>query len=210
MGLEIPGRRQASDPRLPGLAAPGLDMDAGECAALVDHVRSLPAPVATRPDDDKDSAQIKAGESTFKSIGCASCHLPKLGDAEGIFSDLLLHDMGPQLGDGDTYTVFSGEPPARDRPAVPDRPGAAVTASAPRVADAASLGTPRLGSLHARWPCDEDRPGRRATRRPGRRGGETVRGAFPPAQAARSRRSSRRSPPLPGTEERPLRSLNPC
>ena len=27
VGLEIPGRHQAADPRLPGLAATGLDMD---------------------------------------------------------------------------------------------------------------------------------------------------------------------------------------
>jgi CxxC motif-containing protein (DUF1111 family) len=124
IGLELPGRHQGADPRLPGLAAKGLDMDQGECDDLVEYVRSLPAPVGITPATDKESAPVKAGESTFKSIGCASCHLPKLGDVEGIFSDLLLHDMGPQLGDGDTYTVFVGEPSRPEGPAVTDRPGA--------------------------------------------------------------------------------------
>ena len=124
IGLEVPGRHQAADPRLPGLAAKGLDMDKGECDDLVDYVRSLPAPVAITPAADKDSAPIKAGESTFKSIGCAGCHIPKLGQVEGIYSDLLLHDMGPQLGDSDTYTVFVGEPSRAGGPAVTDRPGA--------------------------------------------------------------------------------------
>jgi RNA polymerase sigma factor (sigma-70 family) len=124
IGLEVPGRHQAADPRLPGVAAKGLDMDQGECDDLVDYVRSLPVAVGNAPAIDKDSAQIKAGESTFKSIGCAGCHIPKLGHVDGIYSDLLLHDMGPQLGDSDTYTVFVGEPSKAGGPAAMDRPGA--------------------------------------------------------------------------------------
>jgi RNA polymerase sigma factor (sigma-70 family) len=124
IGLEVPRHHQAADPRLPGLAAKGLDMDKGECDDLVDYARSLTAPVANTPGIDKNSAQIKAGESTFKSIGCAGCHVPKLGHVDGIYSDLLLHDMGPQLGDSDTYTVFVGEPSKAGSPAVTDRRGA--------------------------------------------------------------------------------------
>jgi len=110
IGLEIPGRHQAADPRMPGLAATGLDMDESECDALVEYVRSLPVPVASKPADQKHFAQVKAGEATFKSIGCTVCHMPKLGEVNGIYSDLLLHDMGPQLADADAYTVFIGDP----------------------------------------------------------------------------------------------------
>ena len=130
MGLEIPDRHQAADPRLPGLVAPGLDMDEDDCEALVDHVRSLPAPVAIPPADAADAAQVKAGESTFKTIGCTGCHVPQVGDVEGIYSDLLLHDMGPQPGDADAYTVFVGGPPAGNAPAVANRPGGPGTSSA--------------------------------------------------------------------------------
>jgi CxxC motif-containing protein (DUF1111 family) len=124
MGLEVPGRPQAADPRLPGLGGPGLDMDQAECDALAAYVRGLPAPVAIQPADDRESAQIRSGEETFKSIGCAQCHLPKLGAVDGIYSDLLLHDMGPRLGDSDDYTVFAGDPKA----GAPDRPGTVASA----------------------------------------------------------------------------------
>ncbi len=128
IGLEVPGRHQAADPRLPGIAATGLDMDESDCDALVKYVRSLPAPIATKGAGHGDPAQVKAGETSFKSIGCSACHMPKLGDVEGIFSDLLLHDMGPQLGDADAYSVFVGEP-ARPDGAAADRVGANGPAS---------------------------------------------------------------------------------
>jgi CxxC motif-containing protein (DUF1111 family) len=110
VGLEVPGHHQAGDPRLPGIGAKGLDMDRDECAALVAYVRSLPAPVEHVPADAKEAARIEAGGATFAAIGCASCHLPKLGDVEGIYSDLLLHDMGPKLVDTGTYGVFVASP----------------------------------------------------------------------------------------------------
>jgi CxxC motif-containing protein (DUF1111 family) len=51
------------------------------------------------------------GEALFLEVGCASCHLPSLtsGDASvaplarqvvPLYSDLLLHDLGPKLADG--------------------------------------------------------------------------------------------------------------
>ena len=132
LGLEIPSRHQAADPRLPGLAAAGLDLDGQECNLLVGYVRNLPVPITVKADGDKDNAQIKAGESSFKAIGCTNCHLPKLGDVEGIYSDLLLHDMGSQLADADTYTVFSGEPPQAVRAGLVDRVRGATDAASAR------------------------------------------------------------------------------
>ena len=54
-----------------------------------------------------------AGEALFEQIGCAGCHLPTLttGPSEipqldrvafHPYTDLLLHDMGPELDDGYT------------------------------------------------------------------------------------------------------------
>ena len=40
------------------------------------------------------------------AVGCAACHVPKLGNVDGVYSDLLLHDMGPELGDVGQYGVF--------------------------------------------------------------------------------------------------------
>jgi CxxC motif-containing protein (DUF1111 family) len=123
IGLEVPGQHQAADPRIPGVGAPGLDMDQAECNALVAYVRSLPPPVARKPADEKEAAAVRAGEATFRSIGCDDCHLPKLGEVEGIYSDLLLHDMGTRLADTGSYGVFVAGPNAprgggpRDEPA---------------------------------------------------------------------------------------------
>jgi CxxC motif-containing protein (DUF1111 family) len=125
IGLEVPGRRQAADPRLPGIDAPALDMDEPECDALVDYVRNLPAPVTARAADDPESAPLKSGEDAFKVIGCGHCHLPKLGGVDGIYSDLLLHDMSPRLGDADAYSVFVGNAPRADGPEAAT-PGAAT------------------------------------------------------------------------------------
>jgi RNA polymerase sigma factor (sigma-70 family) len=153
MGLEVPGHRQAADPRLPGVAAKGLDMDQDECNLLTDYVRSLPVPMAAKPVDDRIASQIKAGEATFKTIGCVTCHLPKLGGVEGIYSDLLLHDMGPALGDADTYTVFAGEPrsAAGPEPANPDRARPGTDAASAR-----EWRTPPLWGLRASAPYLHD------------------------------------------------------
>jgi CxxC motif-containing protein (DUF1111 family) len=135
MGLEVPGRHQASDPRIPPLDPPGLDLTEDECDALTAYVRSLPAPVARAADNPRDAQQVKAGAALFKSIGCATCHLPKLGEVEGIYSDLLLHDMSPNLGDTSVYGVFAAQvavpqppAPAADPPGEGRKPkiGAAV------------------------------------------------------------------------------------
>ena len=58
-------------------------MDRDECAALVAYVRGLAPPVSDEPVGLKESQQVKAGSTVFKAIGCATCHLPKLGDVEG-------------------------------------------------------------------------------------------------------------------------------
>jgi len=129
IGLEVPGRHQAADPRLPGLGAPGLDMDETQCDALTAYVRGLPAPVARVPADAAEAAQVKAGEGTFKAIGCAGCHLPALGGVDGLYTDLLLHDMSPRLGDTAAYGVFATNAAGADGPAAADPRGEAALAT---------------------------------------------------------------------------------
>ena len=67
---------------------------------------ALPKPVERRPSTTAESRQVEDGRKLFASTGCASCHTPKLGNVEGLYSDLLLHDMGPSLGDTGQYGVF--------------------------------------------------------------------------------------------------------
>jgi CxxC motif-containing protein (DUF1111 family) len=103
LGLEVPGHHQSLDPLAVEKKAPGVDLSAHECAALTSFVAVLPAPVERAPGTKGEKEQIAAGRSLFASIGCASCHRPEMGTVAGLYSDLLLHDMGSTLGDVGSY-----------------------------------------------------------------------------------------------------------
>ncbi len=65
------------------------------------------------PAPDPPTRETRAGEKAFSDCGCAACHVPSLrGPRGGIaaYTDLLLHDMGPELGD----EVVVGEAGGRD------------------------------------------------------------------------------------------------
>ncbi len=110
LGLEVPGQHQTS------LAPAGefepskikIDLDEDQCISLTTFLSRL-APPARRPMDN--GAMPPWGYTVFESIGCAACHAPKLGAARGIYSDLLLHDMGASSGDSATYYGAPVAPP---------------------------------------------------------------------------------------------------
>jgi len=55
------------------------------------------------PEIEVLTEQGERGRDVFDDIGCASCHTPRLEGPRGplpVYSDLLLHDMGPELADG--------------------------------------------------------------------------------------------------------------
>lgn len=116
LGLEVPGHKQASALWEPEKAAPGLDLSEGECAALVAYVGSLPPPIERFSPWQANASIIEAGRAVFHNIGCAVCHVPTLGNVDGIYSDLLLHDMGSTLSGQGSYAsgpVSPGNGPAR-------------------------------------------------------------------------------------------------
>jgi CxxC motif-containing protein (DUF1111 family) len=94
LGLEAPGHGQAVSPLKPETRARALDLTQEDCDALAAYVQALPAPIQL---DGPDDFAIKAGRASFEEIGCADCHRPNLGNIDGIYSDLLMHDMGPEL-----------------------------------------------------------------------------------------------------------------
>jgi CxxC motif-containing protein (DUF1111 family) len=106
LGLSVPGHEQAGLPHDVAYKAPGLDMNQQECDSLVAFLEALPAPRQERPDSEGDVMIIDGGRQVFAEIGCAACHVPKLGDVDGIYSDLLLHDIGAALADIGSYGVF--------------------------------------------------------------------------------------------------------
>jgi RNA polymerase sigma factor (sigma-70 family) len=111
LGLEVPGHPQAISPLAPTAKAKGLDMTETDCDALVAYIRALPAPVVIDPSGPHGAREMEEGRRLFVAVGCATCHMPSLGDVQGIYSDLLLHDMGPSLSDSGTYYGFQSPDP---------------------------------------------------------------------------------------------------
>jgi CxxC motif-containing protein (DUF1111 family) len=112
LGLEVPGFPQTAPPWKTDYKAPGLDMTGEQCDALVKFVAALPRPTRKPAETAQHAAEIGAGQKLFERAGCAVCHQPKLGDVDGIYSDLLLHDMGQSLSDNGFYggvPIFAGE-----------------------------------------------------------------------------------------------------
>jgi CxxC motif-containing protein (DUF1111 family) len=116
LGLEVPGHHQAMSPQAPKYRTTGLDLTAEECNALVAYVKSLPKPIENHPAGVEGTNVHNAGQATFASIGCANCHSPKVGNVQGIYSDLLLHDMGQEMADDGSYSDSSD---GDDEPLVP-------------------------------------------------------------------------------------------
>jgi CxxC motif-containing protein (DUF1111 family) len=119
LGLEAPGQSQGSDPTDLDSRPHGLDLTAEECEDLAAYVRSLPAPKPHLPAGEAGANLIRAGKEVFLSIGCGTCHTPDLGQVYGIYSDLLLHDMGQDTSDTGSYRMFRPESTTPD----PPRPG---------------------------------------------------------------------------------------
>ena len=84
---------------------------------VVFYLRTLKAPVQRNVNDP----DVIAGASIFSAIGCANCHRAEMTTGESPiaaiahktfqpFTDLLLHDMGPDLDDGYTEgTAYTAE-----------------------------------------------------------------------------------------------------
>ena len=162
VGLEIPGRHQAMTPQAPKYRADGLDLTSEECSALVAYVRSLPKPIERRPAAIADAKHLDAGRTTFAAVGCANCHTANLGNVEGIYSDLLLHDMGQEMGDEGSYADTSSEDD--DEPLVPrivpnllaNRQGGATKAPQLRGATRQEWKTPPLWGFRDSGPYLHD------------------------------------------------------
>jgi CxxC motif-containing protein (DUF1111 family) len=99
LGLEVPGHSQGVDPLDPQYHAKGTDLVQAQCDDLTAFVASLPRPVQRHPRGLNERKSWDAGEQVFNSVGCANCHVRQVADVDGLYSDLLPHDMGPELAD---------------------------------------------------------------------------------------------------------------
>ncbi len=89
--------------------APDPEASSSTVANVVFYLKTLRAP----PRRNLGDSDVLGGEQTFADIGCALCHVPTLRTGRSELSvlnqvdfhpytDLLLHDMGPELDDGYT------------------------------------------------------------------------------------------------------------
>ncbi len=78
--------------------------------ALTDYMLFLAPPSTFVPPTEEGKAEVARGRRVFEEIGCAGCHTPVLFTGPNevaaldrkpvwLWSDLLLHDMGPELAD---------------------------------------------------------------------------------------------------------------
>lgn len=100
------------NPRVGGHATdevPDPEVGSGMVDQVVFYLRTLRPP----PRRDADDPGVMEGGRLFENIGCASCHIPTLRTGRSEidrlhevtfhpYTDLLLHDMGPELNDGYT------------------------------------------------------------------------------------------------------------
>lgn len=97
---------------LPDDADPAADpeVDSITVARLGDFVRFLAPPPPIGSDDPAIRDEIRRGEREFERIGCTACHAPRLRTGRSdvsaldrktvaLYSDFLLHDLGPGLAD---------------------------------------------------------------------------------------------------------------
>lgn len=112
MGLTSPLRPAEERPL--GLALPeGADpvqdpeVEADDVDLLAAYVAGLAPVERERPESRAARDSVADGEAVFKAIGCTACHVPALpvqrsdsrATTVGMYSDFLLHDMGPDRAD---------------------------------------------------------------------------------------------------------------
>ncbi len=96
LGLNQPSLAQSPDHADLRYVNSSFDMLPEEVMKLTKFVSVIPRPLEVEGDVESHE-QIFAGEGIFNSVGCVDCHVPDIHPAKGLFSDLLLHDMGDRL-----------------------------------------------------------------------------------------------------------------
>ena len=99
LGLQTKDHPQPLNPLSSEYRLAGHDMSDTEIDAMVRFVGNLAKPIEVKPATPLATERARKGEEVFNHIGCAVCHPRELGKVGGLFSDLLLHDLGPSLSD---------------------------------------------------------------------------------------------------------------
>ncbi len=109
LGLQSKSVPQPKDRMQPSYENTRVDIDNHSIMAMSSFIAALPPPVRRPAIEQEHAMEVALGEKRFNTIGCAVCHVPDLGPASGLYSDLLLHDMGPALQDYNTAPPYRKE-----------------------------------------------------------------------------------------------------
>ncbi|MCG5053582.1 MAG: hypothetical protein KA712_11530 [Myxococcales bacterium] len=107
--LDVHVLAQAAAPDQPTVDADGVpdpELSEQDLFDLVSFSMLLAA-----PEPDPPTPASEAGRAIFARLGCPACHVPSLRGPRGelpLYSDLLLHDMGPELADGIQMGIATG------------------------------------------------------------------------------------------------------
>lgn len=95
---------------VPKESDPAPDPEIGQDALnlLIDYVRFLAPPAPLVPSAGAERDSVEQGERLFRALGCQSCHVPTMRTGPSdhpafdrktirLYSDMLLHDMGPDM-----------------------------------------------------------------------------------------------------------------
>lgn len=96
------------------------EVDSTTVAQLTDFVRFLAPPAAATPHSAAHRDTLERGRALFTRAGCARCHVPAMRTGAHdnpalsrklvtLYSDLLLHDMGPRLANVCTHDAAPQE-----------------------------------------------------------------------------------------------------
>jgi hypothetical protein len=99
LGLQTKDNPQPVSPLTANYQLKGEDMSGADIDAMLKFVENLPRPAEAKPTNSLAVEFGRKGEEVFTRIGCAVCHPRELGKVSGLFSDMLLHDMGAGLAD---------------------------------------------------------------------------------------------------------------
>jgi len=115
VGLVAPALKQlrrflqsdpGSGPTLDNDAVPDPELHPDDLFDVVSYSMLLAA-----PEPEPLNEERLRGMEAFDQVGCAGCHTPRLQGPRGpipVYSDLLVHDMGPELADGLIFLDASG------------------------------------------------------------------------------------------------------
>jgi CxxC motif-containing protein (DUF1111 family) len=141
LGLSNPDRPQATPLGRPNHKEGGVDLTDEQCVVMTDFIRGLDVPSQIMPTDSAEARRVARGKELFDTIGCVDCHSENLGPVAGIYSDMLLHDMGLDMASSTGYYgAIIPQPTVRnDKFSESDQPSAREWRTAPLwgVADSA-------------------------------------------------------------------------